>query len=73
MNGYSEVVSESYMMFVKRIDYLGHTSWIRLAHDITFQEPQIVCSKNGEAFVAGNVFDSTSWQGINFPKIFFWE
>lgn len=71
VNGYSEGVSESYMMFVTRIDYLGHTSWIRLAHDITFQEPQIVCSKNGEAFVAGNVFDSTSWQGINFPRIFF--
>jgi len=59
-------VPEQYMMFVTRIDAAGNCSWIKLAHDITFQSPQIVTTDNGDAYVAGNLFDTTAFGTIFF-------
>ncbi len=71
INGLTETVPESYMMFVSRINNAGQTSWIRLAIDITFQTPQVVALPNGDAILGGNTFDSTTWGSINFPNNFF--
>lgn len=71
INGLTETVPESYMMFVSRINNAGQTSWIRLAIDITFQTPQVVALPNGETILGGNNFDSTTWGPINFPNNFF--
>lgn len=64
VNNFSITVPEQYMMFVSRINNSGQTSWIRLAHDITFQFPVVCADKNGNAFVAGALFDSTLWGNI---------
>jgi hypothetical protein len=71
INGLTETVPESYMMFVSRINNAGQTSWIKLAIDITFQTPQVVALPNGEAILGGNNFDSTTWGSINFPDNYF--
>ncbi len=71
INGLTELVPESYMMFVSRINNAGQTSWIRLAFDITFQTPQVVALPAGDAILGGNNFDSTTWGSINFPNNFF--
>ncbi len=71
INGLTETVPESYMMFVSRINNAGQTSWIRLAIDITFQTPQVVALPNGEAILGCNNYDSTTWGSINFPNNFF--
>lgn len=59
-------VNETYNMYVARIDAQGSCSWIRLAHDVTFQSPEIVATKNGGAFVAGSLMDSTTFGSIHF-------
>ncbi|MBL0137738.1 MAG: T9SS type A sorting domain-containing protein [Bacteroidetes bacterium] len=71
INGLSETVPESYMMFVSRINNFGQTSWIRFGIDITFQTPQVVALPNGDAILGGNNFDSTSWGNLVFPDNFF--
>lgn len=59
-------VPEAYMMFVSRINNNGQTSWIRLAHDVTFQSPIVVADKDGNAFLSCALLDSTSWGSITF-------
>lgn len=71
INGLSETVPESYMMFVSRINNSGQTSWVRFGVDITFQTPQVVALPNGDAILGGNNFDSTSWGNLVFPDNFF--
>lgn len=66
VNGYSVNVPETYMMFVSRINVAGTTSWIQLAHDQTFQGPQIVATATGDAYVSGNLMDSTSFGNVVF-------
>ena len=71
INGYSETVPESYMMFLARINNAGQTSWVRFASDITFQTPQVVALPNGDAILGGTLFDSTTWGAIHFPDNYF--
>lgn len=66
VNNFSITVPEAYMMFVARINNNGQTSWIRLAHDITFQFPIVAADKDGNAFLSCALLDSTSWGAINF-------
>ena len=66
VNGFSVNVPETYMMFVSRINVAGTTSWIQLAHDQTFQSPQIVATANGDAYISGNLMDSTSFGNVAF-------
>ena len=66
VNGFSVNVPETYMMFVTRIDEAGNTSWIKLAPDVTFQSPAIVATATGDAYVAGNLMDSTSFGTVVF-------
>ena len=59
-------VPESYMMFVARITSSGNPSWVKLAHDVTFQSPKVVATLDGNAFLGGNLMDSTTWGTIPF-------
>lgn len=59
-------VPEPYMMFVTRIDAAGNCNWIKLAHDVTFQSPCIVATANGDAYLAGNLMDSTNFGNVTF-------
>ncbi len=56
--------NEPYLMFLCRFKPDGTGDWAQFAHDITFQFPVVVTDDEGHAYVAGNVFDSTSWGGI---------
>lgn len=71
INGFTETVPESYMMFVSRINNAGQTSWVRFGSDITFQTPQVVALPNGDAILGGSIFDSTTWGTIHFTDIYF--
>jgi hypothetical protein len=59
-------VPEPYMMFVTRIDAAGNCNWIKLAHDVTFNSPHIVAANNGDAYLAGNLMDSTAFGTVIF-------
>lgn len=64
--GLSVPVPEPYMMFVLRMNATGQGSWARLAHDITFQMPDVACDPFGNAFVSGGLMDSTTFGTIHF-------
>jgi hypothetical protein len=64
--GLSIPVPETYMMFVLRMDASGNGSWARLAHDVTFQVPDVACDPFGNAFVSGGLLDSTTFGAIAF-------
>lgn len=66
VNGYTVNVYEPYMMFLTRINNSGNTSWIKLAHDQTFQFPEVVATAGGDAYLSGNLMDSTSWGNVVF-------
>ncbi len=62
--GLSVNVNDSYMMYVLRMDAGGTGSWIRLAHDVTFQEPVVVCDPWGGAYLGGGLMDSAVWGNV---------
>lgn len=66
VNGFPANVTEAYMIFVTRIDVSGNCSWVRLAHDGTFQAPQVVATINGEAYIAAGLLDTSSFGSIHF-------
>jgi Secretion system C-terminal sorting domain len=59
-------VPDTYMMFVARITSSGNPSWVKLAHDITFQSPVVTATIDGNAFLGGSLMDSTTWGTISF-------
>jgi hypothetical protein len=59
-------VPEQYMMFLARLTNLGQCSWIKLAHDATFQDPQVVALTDGDAYLGGRLMDTTKWGTITF-------
>ncbi len=69
IGNFSENVPEPYMMFVTRIDAVGNCSWIELAHDVTFQSPQIVAADNGDAYLAGTLMDGTTFGNVVFDGV----
>lgn len=62
-------VPEAYMLFIARINSSGQTTWVQLAHDITFQYPKLVTDLTGNAYMASNLMDSITWgnQFLNGP------
>ncbi len=64
--GQSWTVTESYAMFVLRMDPAGNANWVHFMHDQTFQRPCVVADENGNAFVSGELLDSASFGGIHF-------
>jgi len=60
-------VPETYSMYIARVEAgATHTSWIKLAHDVTFQSPCVVTDPFGNAYLSGNLMDSTVWGNITF-------
>lgn len=66
VNNLSVAVPEAYMMFVSRINSNGQTSWIRLAHDVTFQFPIVAAGNDGSAFLSCALLDNTTWGAVSF-------
>jgi hypothetical protein len=66
IGNFTDTIPESYMMFVARINSAGNLSWVRFAHDVTFQNPIVAATLNGNAFLGGNLLDGTSWGTVNF-------
>ena len=64
--GLSVPVPEPYMMFVLRLNALGAGQWVELAHDVTFQRPDVATDPFGNAFVSCGVFDTMSFGGVQF-------
>ena len=64
--GLDTTIIESYAMFVLRMDATGVASWVRFAHDETFQRPCVVADDAGNAFVAGHLLVGTSFGAISF-------
>ena len=60
--------NSNYNMFIARFDPLGQPSWAHFGHDITFQRPMVVADAFGNAFMAGNRYDSTSFNGLFFTN-----
>ena len=65
-NGISETVTHVYAMYLGRISNTGIGSWVRIAHDATFQNPKVCATINGDAYLCGSIFDTTSWGTISF-------
>ena len=57
-------VTGQYNMFVLRYRPDGSAGFAVFAEDITFQSPKVVATHNGHAYLAGNVFDATDWNGF---------
>lgn len=64
--GLSVNVPDSYMMFLLRLNSMGQGSWVHLAHDITFQTPHLTTDAFGNAYIAGELFDTLSWGNLQF-------
>lgn len=56
--------TSGYSMFVLRYKPDGSAGFAEFAEDITFQDPKVVATTDGFAYVAGNIFDSTRWGDI---------
>ena len=62
--GSTPAVDDPYNMFVLRYTPDGSAGFVVFAEDITFQEPMVVATDDGHAYIAGNVFDATNWGGF---------
>lgn len=60
------VATSDYNMFIARFDPNGNPSWAYFGHDVTFQRPMVVADAFGNAFMAGNRYDTTSFNGTFF-------
>jgi len=59
-------VTEAYNMFIARYNPMGQPSWAYFGHDVTFQKPMVIADQFGNAFMAGNRYDTTSFNGMFF-------
>lgn len=50
-----------YSMFVLRYKPDGTAGFAEFADDITFQDPAVVATSDGHAYLAGSIFDPTQW------------
>lgn len=55
-----------YNMFVLRFKPDGTAGFAAFAPDITFQDPTVVATYDGHAYLAGNLFDVSQWGDIVF-------
>lgn len=63
-------LTEQYFIFIAKFDAAGVGQWMKFGHDVTFQQPSLVCDDNGNAFVGGFLMDSLTWGGhhLNAPQ-----
>ena len=55
---------EGYNMFVLRFKPDGTAGFAQFAEDITFQDPTVVATNDGHAYLAGSIFIGTEWGGL---------
>ncbi|MBL7952688.1 MAG: T9SS type A sorting domain-containing protein [Flavobacteriales bacterium] len=53
-----------YSMFVLRFKPDGTAGFAEFADDITFQNPTVVASSDGHAYLAGGLFEATQWGDV---------
>lgn len=58
--------TSGYSMFVLRYNGNGTAGFARFAEDITFQDPTVVATRDGHAYLAGNLFEGTHWGSVGF-------
>jgi len=51
-------------MFVLRYTPAGTAGFAQFARDVTFQRPTVLADEEGNAYLAGALLDSTSWDGL---------
>lgn len=52
---------EGYNMYVLRFRPDGTAGFVQFADDITFQDPTVVATTDGHAYLAGSIFMETTW------------
>lgn len=55
---------EGYNMFVLRFRPDGTAGFAQFAEDITFQDPTVVATNDGHAYLAGSIFVEANWGGL---------
>jgi hypothetical protein len=62
----SITIPEQYVMYVARYNSNHQATWAHIAHDITFQHPQVKADSKGNVYLAGNFYQGLSWGNISF-------
>jgi hypothetical protein len=60
---YQNYGSTGYCMFVLRYKPDGTAGFAKFAEDQTFQNPTVVATSDGHAYLGGDLLDSTTWGG----------
>lgn len=63
---YADYGGTGYNMFLVRYRPDGSAGFASFAADITFQDPTVVATTDGHAYLAGNLFEATSWGDVAF-------
>lgn len=63
---YQDYNTSGYTMFVLRYRPDGTAGFVQFGTDITFQDPMVVATSDGHAYLAGSLMDSTQWGDITF-------
>lgn len=63
---YQDYGDTGYSMFVLRYRPDGTAGFVEFADDITFQNPTVVATTDGHAYLAGDLFIPTTWGDIEF-------
>lgn len=63
---YQDYGTTGYNMFVLRYRPDGTAGFAAFAEDITFQDPTVIATADGHAYLAGALFDPTQWGDISF-------
>ena len=64
-NGLSTVAPFTYNDYVVKYNSFGTTQWVRFIQDITAQDFNIETDSSGNAYLSGNLFDSTSFGNLH--------
>ncbi len=63
-HAFANAGTTGYSMFVLRFKPDGTAGFAEFADDITFQDPTVVATSDGHAYLAGSLFDTTQWGGL---------
>lgn len=61
---FEDLGTSGYSMFVLRYKPDGTAGFVEFAADITFQDPTVLATSDGHAYLAGNVFEATQWGDV---------
>ncbi len=64
-NGFDTTGSFSYSEYVVKYNSSGEAQWVTFIRDVTVQQFRIVTDNSGNAYLSGNLFDSTSFGNLH--------